>query len=220
MEHAPRWSEEQAERALLAAEGTRSTDQNGATGHAALMERAAALRARQPEAVDAAEKLVLKLDLSFGDPVEPQRIEYPTLLGDQGFSLLGYPLESVIAEKADTMMFLAATRTPATATTATSICSRRFILSGPRFCEARSAAPPSTAVTRCVRSDHFSKPCARRQQPWEAFRARVGLPGLPERFADVVDVVVAFIDGLQSTRGSTWNPATRKWEQGGSAAGR
>lgn len=54
LEHAPRWSEAQAERALLAAEGTRSAEQNGATGHAALMERAAALRARQPEVVDAA----------------------------------------------------------------------------------------------------------------------------------------------------------------------
>ena len=54
LEQAPRWSEEQAERALLAAEGTRPVEQNGAIGHAALMERAAALRARQPEVVDAA----------------------------------------------------------------------------------------------------------------------------------------------------------------------
>jgi len=54
LEHAPRWSEEQAERALLAAEGTRPANRNGATGHTALMERAAALRARQPEVVDAA----------------------------------------------------------------------------------------------------------------------------------------------------------------------
>lgn len=54
LEHAPRWSEEQAARALRAAEGARSAEQNGATGHAALMERAAALRARQPEVVDAA----------------------------------------------------------------------------------------------------------------------------------------------------------------------
>ena len=51
-----------------------------------------------------------------------------------------------------------------------------------------------------------------RQQPWEAFRARAGLPGLPERFADVVDAVVDFIDGLQDTHGSTWNPETRQWE--------
>ena len=49
-------------------------------------------------------ELKLRLDLSFGDPVKPLRIEYPTLLGDSDFRLLGYPLESVIAEKADTMM--------------------------------------------------------------------------------------------------------------------
>lgn len=51
-----------------------------------------------------------------------------------------------------------------------------------------------------------------RQQPWEAFRYRAGLPGLPGRFADVVDAVVYFIDGLQDTHGSTWNPVTRQWE--------
>jgi hypothetical protein len=54
LEHAPRWSEEQAARALLAAEGVRSAGQNAVTQHGALMERAAALRARQPEVVDAA----------------------------------------------------------------------------------------------------------------------------------------------------------------------
>ncbi|MGE5336172.1 MAG: hypothetical protein ACM3JL_01990 [Nitrososphaerota archaeon] len=54
LEHAPRWSEEQAERALLAAEGDRATGENHVAAHNALMERAAALRARQPEVVDAA----------------------------------------------------------------------------------------------------------------------------------------------------------------------
>jgi hypothetical protein len=54
LEHAPRWSEEQAERALLAAEGTQSIRQIDVTKHDALMEPAAALRARQPEVVDAA----------------------------------------------------------------------------------------------------------------------------------------------------------------------
>ena len=55
LEHAPRWSEEQAERALLAAEGRRSIKQeNRLSEHRALMERAAALRARQSGVVDAA----------------------------------------------------------------------------------------------------------------------------------------------------------------------
>jgi hypothetical protein len=54
LEHAPRWSEEQAARALMAAEGTRPVEQNGTIGYAALLERAAVLRARQPDVVDAA----------------------------------------------------------------------------------------------------------------------------------------------------------------------
>jgi hypothetical protein len=55
LEHAPRWSEEQAERALLAAEGLRSTRQESRLSeHRALMERAAALRARQSKQTDVA----------------------------------------------------------------------------------------------------------------------------------------------------------------------
>lgn len=53
LEHAPRWSEEQAERALLAAEGRRVEQESRFSEHRVLMERAAALRARQPEVVDA-----------------------------------------------------------------------------------------------------------------------------------------------------------------------
>lgn len=55
LEHAPRWSEEQAERALLAAEGRRSIQQESRLSeHRALMERAAALRARQSKQTDVA----------------------------------------------------------------------------------------------------------------------------------------------------------------------
>lgn len=50
-----------------------------------------------------------------------------------------------------------------------------------------------------------------RPQPWAAYRARVGLPGLPERYADVVDAVVEFLDGLQADAGSRWDPRHRRW---------
>jgi hypothetical protein len=51
-----------------------------------------------------------------------------------------------------------------------------------------------------------------RQQPWAAYRARVGLPGLPELYADVVDLVVDFLDGLYANRGAHWEPTKRRWE--------
>lgn len=157
-------------------------------------------------------KLQLRLDLSFGDPVEPQLVDYPTLLGDHGFSLLGYPLESVIAEKADTMMFLG------DANTRDRDYGDVYLLSQihPVEAEVLRSALGSVAEHR----GHEVRPLGplletlreSRQQPWEAFRKRAGLPGLPERFADVVDAVVEFLDGLQNTQDSSWNPATRRWE--------
>lgn len=57
LDHAPEWTEEQARRALQAAEGQRSADRESGPGkhkHRALMGRAAALRARQAKQTDVA----------------------------------------------------------------------------------------------------------------------------------------------------------------------
>lgn len=169
------------------------------------------VRVSLPTSLDGAE-LKLRLDLSFGDPVEPQRIDYPTLLDDQDFRLLGYPLESVIAEKADTMMFLG------DANTRDRDYGDVYLLSEIHPVEAKTlrGALDTVAETR----HHEIRPLGpllstlreTRQQPWEAFRARVGLTGLPERFSDVVDGVVDFIDGTQAESVSRWNPVERRWE--------
>ncbi len=169
------------------------------------------IRLTLPASLGGAE-LKLRLDLSFGDPVEPQRIDYPTLLGDQDFPLLGYPLESVIAEKVDTMMFLGDANTR----------DRDY---GDVYLLSRIHAVEADALRSALRGvveyrGHEARPLGpllerlreSRQQPWEAFRARVGLASLPERFADVVDAVVDLVDGLQEVGNSTWNPATQRWE--------
>jgi len=44
------------------------------------------------------------LDINVGDPVHPRQITYPTVLSDDPFTLLGYPVETVVAEKVDTMI--------------------------------------------------------------------------------------------------------------------
>lgn len=169
------------------------------------------IRLSLPASLGGAE-LKLRLDLSFGDPVEPQRIDYPTLLGDPGIPLLGYPLESVIAEKADTMIFLG------DANTRDRDYGDVYLLSQIHSIEAESLrdALRSVAEHRGHEVRHLGPLLETlgesRQQPWEAFRIRAGLPGLPEHFADVVDAVVDFIDGLEGSHGSAWNPATRQWE--------
>ena len=50
-------------------------------------------------------RAVLRLDINVGDPVTPHPVdvEYPALL-DGSFRLLGYPLETVLAEKVVTMI--------------------------------------------------------------------------------------------------------------------
>lgn len=157
-------------------------------------------------------KLQLRLDLSFGDPVEPQQVDYPTLLGDKSFSLLGYRLETMIAEKADTMIFLG------DANSRDRDYGDVYLLSQVHSVESKALRRALSSVAE--HRGHEVRPLGplletlreSRQQPWEAFRARVGLLGLPERFADVVDAVVDFIDGVQKTRDSTWNPQTRQWE--------
>ncbi len=50
----------------------------------------------------------LKLDIGFGDTVYPAPVEmdYPEILSEQGFQVYAYSIESVIAEKFETMIVL------------------------------------------------------------------------------------------------------------------
>lgn len=156
--------------------------------------------------------LKLRLDLSFGDPVDPQHIEYPTLLDDPVIPLFGYPLESVIAEKAETIMALG------DANTRDRDYGDIYLLSGIYPVEREQVRQALLAVAEHRgREIHLLGPSLvtlreSRQQPWEAFRARIGLPGLPERFADAVDAVVDFLDGLHAHDASSWDPSQRRWQ--------
>jgi hypothetical protein len=156
--------------------------------------------------------LKLRLDLSFGDPITPQQVDYPTLLGDQDFRILGYPLESVIAEKADTMMLLG------DANTRDRDYGDVYRLSEIHPVEAEPLRRALRSVTEHRHHEiRLLGPLLdtlreTRQQTWETFRARAGLAGLPERFSEVVDGVVAFIDGVHDEDASRWDPAERRWE--------
>ncbi len=155
--------------------------------------------------------LKLKLDLSFGDPVRPQRIDYPTLLDDQIFELLGYPLENVIAEKAETMMFFG------DANTRDRDYGDVYLLAQVHAIDAESLRGALKDVAEHRRHDlrplrpQLEALREIRQQPWVAFRARIGLVGLQEHFAEVVDRVVDLVDGVQDEHVSRWDPAGHRW---------
>jgi Nucleotidyl transferase AbiEii toxin, Type IV TA system len=155
--------------------------------------------------------LRLRLDLSFGDPVDPQRIDYPTLLDDAVISLLGYPLENVIAEKAETMMALGDANTRDRDYGDVYLLSRRYPVEGEALRNALQAVAQHRGREIRPLGPLLVTLREGRQQPWAAYRARVGLPELPERYAEVVDAVVEFLDGLQADDGSYWDPHQRRW---------
>jgi hypothetical protein len=156
-------------------------------------------------------QLWLTVDLSFGDPIVPQRIDYPTLLDGDDFTLLGYPLESVIAEKAITMLSLGDANTRdrdyadvyllsrVHSIEATTMRSALRTVAEHRGVEFRQLGP----VLETLRES--------RQRSWTAFRGRAGLGLLPEHFSDVVDVVVAFVDRLAVDGVVRWSPAEERW---------
>lgn len=61
------------------------------------------VRAKLPATIGVA-RVVVTLDLSFGDPGEVEEICYPEILGGAGIPVLAYPLERTLAEKIATMM--------------------------------------------------------------------------------------------------------------------
>lgn len=155
--------------------------------------------------------LKFKLDLSFGDPVKPKRIEYPTLLDDRPFRLLGYPLENVIAEKAETMMFLADANTRDRDYGDVYLLSAIHPVEGEALRQALHAVAEHRHREVQLLGPKLQTLRETRQEPWAAFRARVGLAGLPGRFSEVVDGVVELVDGAQDEQASRWHPAERRW---------
>lgn len=155
--------------------------------------------------------LKLKLDLSFGDPVKPQLIDYPTLLDDRPFRLLGYPLENLIAEKVETMMFLADANTRDRDYGDVYLLSAIHPVDGERLRRALRTVAEHRHHDLRLLGPQLQTLRETRQQPWAAYRARVGLAGLPERFSEVVDDVVEFVDGAQGERASRWHPTERRW---------
>lgn len=162
-------------------------------------------RARQP----------LRIDINVGDPVTPAPVEvdYPALL-DEPFSILGYPLATVLAEKIVTMVDRGDT------TTRDRDFADVYVLSGQHSIPAvelaaaiRSTGAHRGSDLRTLQHVLVTLGTAR-QADWERFVARTGLgDSVPARFTDVIDVISALADPILSGEvvDGAWDPATRTW---------
>lgn len=160
----------------------------------------------------------LRLDVNFGDPVTPapQQIDLPALRpGHQPIRILGYPLETVLAEKITTAISLgpANTRVRDYADVYTLTGDRAISHSTARAALIATANHRGTDVVAL--SSVIGDIIELRRRSYDAYRAGLGLDGatLPRDFATVVQAVLAFADRLAdaTTPTTTWNGSTRVW---------
>jgi hypothetical protein len=167
-----------------------------------------------PASIDRA-RHPLRVDINVGDPVTPDPVEvdYPALL-DEPFTVLGYPLATVLAEKVVTMIDRGET------TTRDRDFADVYVLSARQRIEAAgfAAAIASTAThrgsdLRPIR-DALGRLATLRQRDWARFVARSGLAdAVPASLADVIDAVADFVDPILSGAvvDGEWDSGTRRW---------
>lgn len=160
----------------------------------------------------------LRLDINFGDPVtpDPQLVELPSIRPDsQPIQLLGYPIETVLAEKLATAIDLGAASTRVrdwadiyTVTGGHSVgfqTMREALRTTAQF-RGTTLVPLATAIGRLIEL---------RSPAYTVYRASLGASGqhLPDQFDDVVHAATVFSDPLVEDGGPErrWSPDERAW---------
>lgn len=174
------------------------------------------LRLVMPASIARAQ-LKLQLDVSLGDPItpEPQLIAYQQLLETGTFTILGYPLATVIAEKLSTAIELGDLNTRDRDYGDLYRLLTLNDLDGQELTAALTATAAYRGITLKPLSTAISDLGERRQTSYAAWRRRQGpaATGYPERFTDVIRQVTAFADTLLNGGAATltWNAATLTW---------
>ncbi|GAA0966141.1 nucleotidyl transferase AbiEii/AbiGii toxin family protein [Acrocarpospora macrocephala] len=162
-------------------------------------------------------RLKLQLDVSFGDPITPapQLIDYPQQLAGGSFQVYGYPLATVIAEKAVTAVSLGALNTRDRDYADIYRLISLNNLNGDEITAAVSATAEHRGVVLEPLSSRISDLPVRRQSSYSAWIRRQGPAGAahPQNFADVADLVVAFVDPVVEGQaaGRTWEAERKTW---------
>jgi Nucleotidyl transferase AbiEii toxin, Type IV TA system len=169
----------------------------------------------------AAAVVKLRLDVSVGDPVTPAPapVAYPTLLqGHPDFTVLGYPLVTVLAEKLCSAVDLGAgnsrVRDYADIWTLTGL----HDLHGNQLHAALQATSTHRGVELRSLTLVLKDFAATRADTYDAYRRRLGAYAdhLPESLAAVVAAVISFAEPVLTgslPHDSTWRAVPRTWRQ-------
>lgn len=174
------------------------------------------VRITVPARVDRA-RHPLRVDINVGDPITPAPVEvsYPALL-DEPFDLVGYPLETVLAEKIVTMI------DRGDATTRDRDFADVYVLTGRHEVDAERLASAIQATGTHRGSDLrplrsvFVDLATVRQPDWTRYLARSGLDdAAPATLAEAIEAIAEFADPIigGDVGGGLWDPAERQWRR-------
>jgi predicted nucleotidyltransferase component of viral defense system len=160
-------------------------------------------------------RLQLRLDVNFGDPADAQEIEYPTLLSDKPISLLGYPVEAVIAEKVETMISRGDANTRERDYADVLVLSRVHSVEASRLRHALELTVTHRDTQLMPLAQAVETLPTDRQRDWRAFLERSGLPEMPAGFREAVEEVQVFVDPVLRNDPDLvrWNPSAGEWER-------
>lgn len=163
----------------------------------------------------------IKLDLSFGDPVTPgpQAIEVRPILDDfQGGRVLGYPIETLLAEKVETLVIRGV------ANTRSKDIFDLWVLSRSRTDLHLAPIGLALAATAAYRGSSMNLEGAallpsfcqdpRQAQFWKAYTRSKGLvvPDFPEVMAAVQSFVAPMVAiAVDAGNDRSWNPRAAQW---------
>ena len=163
-------------------------------------------------------QLKLRLDINFGDPVtpEPRVIELPALRpGVTPIRVLGYPIETVIAEKLATAIELGPANTRVRDYVDVHTLIGEHVLDFTAVQNALRATAAFRGTILRPLSEAVSNIADLRSSTYSAYRRNLGADGahLPGRFADVVSAITEFADPLvvEGDTARSWDPRLRSW---------
>ncbi len=160
----------------------------------------------------------LRLDINFGDPVTPapRTVELPSLRPDAPpIRILGYPIETVLAEKLVTAIELGRANTRVRDFADIHLLTGTQALQCGELRDALTATATFRGTTLIPLAQATEGLAVLRGSTYVAYRKGLGEVGasLPERFSDTVaavaDVVDPVLDGLDAK--AVWRPAERNW---------
>lgn len=160
----------------------------------------------------------IRLDINFGDPVTPapRTVELPSLRPDAPpIRILGYPIETVLAEKLVTAIELGRANTRVRDFADIHLLTGTQALQCGELRDALTATATFRGTTLIPLAQATEGLAVLRGSTYVAYRKGLGEVGasLPERFSDTVaavaDVVDPVLDGLDAK--AVWRPAERNW---------